>query len=589
MTTAQALDRAAEAVDFLRGAGVDGSGTARPRRRGVSTAGSRTWAASTRGSGPRRRPGASPERRRSAAVRRRGAGPLRAARSARRSHSRPRRPGHPRERPAAHRGAPRALDGDLAARLVAWTRWPPRSRSRSTRSAPSPSCWRGSRAPARAASTSTAAAARVPTHLGLRSLLVRVAARRAAAARSRPCASCSSGTRPTPGRTASSRSCWRSGRASTEALAAARARRELEPEAAATLGVRGLLLRGRAARPRTAQCFARRVERRSTTRGGRGRCSTASARARRQAKALRFLARARRQRNARRQRFFTLQRRSRGILEPAEVLACSRRRTRSAPTSGGRSRRSPTSSRSGPPGRRRGASSRKRAALPAGGRAVDRPRPRRAASRRRRGRDSQFLEKAMALAPGWTLPLQRPGRGAPAHGRAPRRRPRRCAARARSTRPTAASRALRPMALRERPGNAEAAYGRRADRRARPADGWAWNTLPNWRAATRRCLARRIAAGGRATRKRSSPWCASSRHECSTSSSGCSNRCWRRNRATPTPTTCAPCCSPRPTAPGSARRLLASCLRRARLRTSSRAGAPGCSTAPAGAAKRWRR
>ena len=58
-------------------------------------------------------------------------------------------------------------------------------------------------------------------------------------------------------------------------------------------------------------------------------------------------------------------------------------------------------------------------------------------------------------------------------------------------------------------------------------------------------------------------------------------RCRRSSRATPTLTTCAPCCSPTPSVPGSARRLRAGRVQ-GPPPSSSPGGAPGCSTARGG-------
>ena len=177
-----------------------------------------------------------------------------------------------------------------------------------------------------------AASARVPTHLGLRRLLVEW--QRDDPARAEDAVRALIERHPTDAWAHRELALVLSDQQRfEEALEALARAAELEPEQAATLGVRGLVLAraGRAAE--AAQCFRAAVERAVDYRSAVEGLVDASPGLEAKQKALRFLAgELVRQRAA--DSYFTFQRRSHGILEPSETLGRSRRRARRIPICG---------------------------------------------------------------------------------------------------------------------------------------------------------------------------------------------------------------------------------------------------------------
>lgn len=317
VTTGQALDRAAEAVDFLRGRverlGDRSSAPARSLYRGLEDLGRVDEGLAALDAALERHP---------------NDGDLllfaaeaqgRYGRLARAQELLAAAAGHARDSDRRRTEARLARwSGDLGASLVAWK----------AVAEAEPLALDAQRAVAellarlegrpRAVEHTAAAAARVPTHLGLQRLLVEWL--RHDPPRAEQTLRALLERHPTDAWSHRELALVLSEQARyEEALAAAARSAELEPEEASTLGVRGLVLlrAGRAAE--AAQCFraalARAVDYRAAAEG----LLDASAGLEAKRKALRFLAsELLRQRPA--DSLFTLQHRSRGILEPAEVL-----------------------------------------------------------------------------------------------------------------------------------------------------------------------------------------------------------------------------------------------------------------------------
>ena len=548
-----------------------------------------------RGPGPHRRgPGRArggarppPGRRRPAAVRRRGPGPLRPPGAGARAAGR----GRAARRERATGGAPRRAS---RAGRATWAR---ASQAWSAVAATEPLALDAHRAVAelrsrlegrpRAIEHVAAASARVPTHLGLRRLLVEWLrddpARAEDAVRALARA-------PPDGRLGAPRARARARRTSALRGGArgARARRRAGAgaggdarRARAGAGAGGPRSRGGAVLPRGGRA------RRRLPLGGRGpdrRVPGARGQAARRCASSRASSCGSGPPTA----YFTFQRRSHGILEPSETLRALETARAAHPDLWQPPPRWRTSS------PRRAASRKRRASCEEATRRFPLVAPLwldRARVSGRQGdaeREVAFLEKAIALSPGWTVPLNRLAEALMRHGALRRGG-------------LAAAAGGGPRADRLGPAGAP---GRRAQERGRDGRGPAGaRTDRGARSRARVGLERPARASGtrrrwRASRERSprtdpgtprlsSPWPGRSRRTASRSSSRCSTRCWRSSLATRTPTTCAPRCSPRP---GASRRRSRRARRPrspVRRRASSPAGARGCSPAPDGARRRW--
>ena len=284
---------------------------------------------------------------------------------------------------------------------------------------------------------------------------------------------------------------------------------ELEPEQAATLGVRGLVLAQPGRSAEAAQCFRAAVERAVDYRAAAEGLIDASPGSRTSAR-----------RCASSAGQLVKQRPADSVLHVPAPLARDPRAGRGAGGARGgargapgpvaaASRRSPTSSpKTGAWPRRRASSRRRRARFPLVARALDRPRPRvrRQGDAQRRGRVPR--EGDARSRPAGRCRCSGGARRCCAMGRSPTR-PRRCAARARSTRPTARLTGLLAMALRDAGEHAGGARGARADVGARPraTAGPGTRCASSW--ATKRPRPSRAGSSpsGRATRTRSSRWC----------------------------------------------------------------------------------
>jgi len=278
-----------------------------------------------------------------------------------------------------------------------------------------------------------------------------------------------------------------------EALEALERGAELEPEQAATLGVRGLVLAQAGRGAEAAQCFRAAVERAVDYRAAVEGLIDASPGLEEKRKALRFVASELvKQRPA--DSFFTFQRRSHGILEPAEVLqALEAARAAHADLWQPVSAIADQLTELGRLAEATSALEQATSRFPlVAALWIDRAR----VCGRQGDASSEvaFLEKASALAPGWTIPLHRLGEALLRHARfadaaATLRR-------ARAFDPVDSGLAsLLAVALRDAGELAEAREAFERTVALDPANGWAWNALRDLAGdEAAESLARRIAA-----------------------------------------------------------------------------------------------
>jgi tetratricopeptide (TPR) repeat protein len=278
-----------------------------------------------------------------------------------------------------------------------------------------------------------------------------------------------------------------------ESLEALERGAELEPEEAATLGVRGLVLAQAGRSAEAAQCFRAAVERAIDYRAAVEGLIDASPGLEEKRKALRFLAgELVKQRPA--DSFFTFQRRSHGILEPAEVLQALEAARAAHPDLW-----QPVSAIADQLVEQERLAEAASALEEATSRFplvaalwIDRARV--CGRQGDASGEIEFLEKASALAPGWTIPLHRLGEALLRHARfadaaATLRR-------ARAFDPVDSGLAsLLAVALRDAGELAEARDAFERTVALDPANGWAWNALRDLAGEeAAESLARRIAA-----------------------------------------------------------------------------------------------